>query len=88
MRSPQRLKVEHFKVVGRLFTISNLEHSCLIDCMGLLHPGASCTGIFKWAQRDQNDKRTNSMAASEAEFLSVYSLYSSTKVKRSILKEN
>ena len=42
----------------RLFTISNLEHSHLIDCMRQLHPGALCVGIYKWAQSDKNDKKS------------------------------
>ena len=32
-------------------------------------------GIYKWAQRDYNDESTNSIAVSEADLLSMYSLY-------------
>ena len=43
----------------------------LIDWMWQLHLGALCIGIYKWAQSDQNDKRENSIAVSEANLLSV-----------------
>ena len=50
----------------------SVKHSHLIDCTGQFHLGALCVGIYKWAQRDQNDKRANSIAVSEADLLSVY----------------
>ena len=42
--------------------------------MRQLHLGTLCVGIYKWAQSDQNDKRANSIAVSEAGVLSVYTL--------------
>ena len=60
----------------KLSLIPNLQHSHLIDCMGQLHLGALCIGIYKWDQSDQNDKKANSIAVSEADLLSVYVLES------------
>ena len=45
-----KLKVDHWR--KRLLTISNSEHSGLIDCMRQLYPGAICVEIYKWDQRD------------------------------------
>ena len=42
--------------------------------MRQLHPGALCVGVHKWAQSDENHKRTNSIAVSDADRLSVCSL--------------
>ena len=61
MRSPQRLKDLS------TYLISSSEHSRLIDCTQQLHLGAVCVGICKWVQSDYNDKRTNSVAVSEAD---------------------
>ena len=40
--------------------------------MQQLHLVALCIGIHMWAQSDYIDKRTNSVAVSEADLLSVY----------------
>ena len=58
----------------RLLSVSNLEHSHLIDCTRQLHLGALYVGIYKWAQSDSYDERANSIAVSEADLLSVYEL--------------
>ena len=58
----------------RLLSVSNLEDSHLIDYTRQLHLGALCVRIYKWAQSDSNDKRTNSIGVSEADLLSVYIL--------------
>ena len=39
-----------------LLSVSNLEHSHLIDCTRQFHLGALCVGTYKWAQSDSNDK--------------------------------
>ena len=43
--------------------------------MWQLHLGALCAGIYKWAQSDENDKRANLIAVSEANLFSVYLLW-------------
>ena len=53
--------------------MSNLEHSRLFYCIQQFHVGALFAEIYKWAQNDSNDKRTNSAAPSKVDFISVYS---------------